>query len=231
MTTMIGRGASDRSSPPAPAALVAPNARLPRRRRWGMLALGVVLVAICAVVAYLLVVTSGVSRPYLAVTHKISFGATIRDGDLTVVHVNRAAGLKPIPANQRGQVVGKYAAADLFPGTLLTRDQLTDRVIPAPGQQLVGIELKPAQVPARTLRPGDSVLLVVVPPSNLAGAPDPQTSGSRVPATINATVAGTAPPEANGNVRVDVAVSRADGPAIAAMASAGRIVIVVTTRD
>lgn len=230
MTTMIGRSAGDRGGLPAPAALVAPIARLPRRRRWGLLALGMVLVVVCAVVAYLLVVTVGVSRPYLAVAHKISYGATIRDGDLTVIDVNPAAGLKPIPASQRDQIVGKHAAADLFPGTLLTRDQLTDLTIPAPGQQLVGIELKPAQVPARTLRPGDAVLLVVVPPSDLAGAPDPQ-AGSGQPTTIAATVAGAMPPEANGNVRVDVAVSRADGPTVAAMASAGRVVIVVTTRD
>jgi hypothetical protein len=74
------------------------------------------------------------------------------------------------------------------------------------------------------------VVLVLVPPSALTGVPDPQASSNSRPATITATVAGTTPPEANGNVRVDVAVSQVDGPTVAAMAAAGRIVIVVTTR-
>ena len=231
MTTVVNRGVNDRGGSAHPAPAPAPIARLPRRRRWGLFALGVVLAALGAVVAYLLVVTAGVTRPYLAVTHKVPYGATIRAEDLTVVDVNPAAGLKPIPADQRDRVVGKHAAADLFPGTLLTGDQLTDLAIPAPGQQLVGIELKPAQVPARALKPGDAVILVVVPPNSLAGVPDPQASSSTRPASITATVAGTGPPETNGNIRVDVAVSQSDGPTVAAMAAAGRIVIVVTTRD
>jgi flagella basal body P-ring formation protein FlgA len=231
MTTMVNRSVNDRGASGQPAPVPAPIARLPRRRRWGLFSLGVVLVVVCAVVAYLLVVTTGVTRPYLAMTHKVSYGATLHAGDLTVVDVNPAAGLNPIPASQRDQVVGKHAGADLFPGTLLTRDQLTDLAIPAPGQQLVGVELKPGQLPVRTLKPGDAVILVVVPSSSLAGVPDPQASSGARPASITATVAGSAPPETNGNVRVDVVVSQADGPTVAAMASAGRIVIVVTTRD
>jgi len=230
MTTTVNRRTGDRG-PATPAAVSVPVARLPRRRRWGLVAVGVALVVVCAVVAYLLVVTAGVTRPFLAVTHEVPYGATIEPGDLTVVNVNPAAGLHPIPASQRGQIVGRHAAADLFPGTLLTPDEVTDVAIPAPGQQVVGIELKPAQVPARTLKPGDAVILVVVPPSSLAGVPDPQASAAASPASITATVAGTAPPETNGNIRVDVAVSQTDGPTVAAMAAAGRIVLVVTTRD
>ncbi|MEV4199339.1 SAF domain-containing protein [Micromonospora globbae] len=228
MTTTVNRTA-DRGGPTVPAPGVL--ARLPRRRRWGLFALGVVLVALCAVIAYLLVVTAGVTRAYLAVGHDVPYGTTISAGDLVVVNVNPAAGLSPIPASDRDQVVGKHAAADLFAGTLLTRAQLTDKAIPAPGEQLVGIELKPGQLPARALRPGDAVILVVVPPTGLAGVPDTQSGGTSRPSTIPATVAGTAPPQTNGNVRVDVAVSQSDGPTVASMAAAGRLVIVLTTRN
>src|SRR5205814_6002699 len=123
----------------------------------------------------------------------------------TLADDNPAAVLKPTPADQRDRLVGKHAAADLFPGTLLTGDQLTDRAIPAPGEQLVGIELKPAQVPARALSPGDAVILVVVPPSSLAGVPDAQASTAAGPVSITATVAGATPPQSDGNLRVDVA--------------------------
>jgi hypothetical protein len=231
VTTTIARSLAGRGGPALPAPVPTPMARLPRRRRLGMVALGIILVVVGAIIAYLLYVTAGVTRPYLAVTHKVPHGATIQANDLTVVDVNPAAGLQPIPASERDQVIGKHAAADLFPGTLLIRDQLTAQTIPAPGQQLVGIELKPAQLPARALKTGDPVILVVVPPVSLAGVPDAQASVGARPVSITATVAGTAPPEANGNVRVDVAVSQTDGPTVAAMAAAGRIVIVMTTRD
>lgn len=228
----VNRTPSPRALPAAPAVAPpapAPVGRLPRRRRWGLVALGVILVVVCAVAAYLLVVTAGITRPYLAVTREVPYGAVIEPDDLTEVEVNPAAGLQPIPASQRDQVVGKHAAADLFPGTLLTAKQLTDLAIPAPGQQVVGIELKPAQVPVRTLQPGDPVVLVVVPPASLAGVSD-QGKETR-PVSIDATVAGASGPDTTGNVRVDVAVAQTDGPTVAAMAAAGRIAVVVTTRD
>jgi SAF domain len=230
MTTTVNRIPASRSGPSLPALAPAPVARLPRRRRWGLVAVGVVLVAVCAVAAYLFVVTAGVTRPYLAVTRQVPYGAAIVSSDLTVVDVNPAAGLRPIAASQRDQVIGKHAAADLFPGTLLTHAQLTDLAIPAPGQQLVGVELKPAQVPARTLKAGDPVVLVIVPQSGISGVADAKASTSSRPESIPATVAAASPPATNGNVRVDVAVNQADGPTVASMAAAGRIVIVVTTR-
>jgi len=230
MTAATRRAVTNRPAPVPPALVAPPAGRLPRRRRWGVVALGVVLVAVCAVAAYLFVVTAGVTRPYLAVARNVAYGAVIGTSDLAVVNVNPAAGLQPIPASQRDEVVGKHAAADLFAGTLLTRAQLTDLAIPAPGQHLVGIELRPAQVPARTLKAGDTVVLVVVPLSTVAGVPDPNASTAARPESIRATVAAASPPASTGNVRVDVAVNQVDGPVVAAMAAAGRIVIVVTTR-
>jgi len=194
-------------------------------------AVGVVLVVVGAVAAYLLVATAGVTYAYLAVSHTVPYGATIRADDLTVIHVNSAAGLDPIPATHRNTVIGKHAATDLMPGTLLTPAQLTDRAIPADGEQLIGIELKPAQVPARTLRPGDTVALVVVPAASLAGVPDPTASAPARPESIRAIVANATAPATNGNVRVDVAVNQTDGPRVAAMAAAGRIVLIVTPRN
>ena len=225
--TIAGRSADPRRAPAAPAA---PLGRLPRRRRAGVQAVGVVLVAVAAVLAYLLWVGSAVTRPYLAVSHTVPYGATIGPDDLTVVDINAATGLQPIPADQRGSVIGKHAAVDLVGGTLLTPAELTDQAIPAPGQQLIGIDLKPGQLPLRTLHTGDAALLVIVPATAVAGVPDTQPTPLGSPPTIRATVAGASPPDTTGNVRVDVAVAQSDGPTVAAMAAAGRIVIVVTTR-
>jgi hypothetical protein len=202
--------------------------RLPRRRRWGLVALGALLIVVSAVAVFLVVETAAVTRPYLAVTHPVPYGSVIEEDDLTVLNVASAAGLDPILAADRGTVVGRRAAVDLVPGTLLTRAQFTDALLPGAGQQLVGIELKPAQVPAHALKPGDRVALVIVPPTTVVGAPD---SGPIAPPqSIPATVFGASPPAASGTVRVDVVVSQADGPTVATMAAAGRIAVVVTAR-
>jgi len=231
MTSPVVSRPAPRPSPSPPAPAPALVGRLPRRRRWGVVAVGVLLVVVGAVLAYLLVATAGITRPYLAVTRDVPYGAVIGPDDLTEVHLNPAPGLELIPASNRDGVIGKHAAADLFPGTPLTARQLADVAIPAPGQQVVGIELKPAQVPVRPLSPGDPVVLVVVPAANLAGVSDPQGNASTRPVSISATVAGAAGPDTTGNVRVDVAVGQNDGPTVAAMAAAGRIAVVVTTRD
>jgi SAF domain len=230
MTSTAQRSIAERGRTSLPAPPAAPVGRLPRRRRWGLVALGVVLVVVGAVVAYLLVVTAGVTHSYLAVSRNVPYGAAIGSGDLTEVNVNAAAGLQPIPASDRDQVLGRHAATDLVPGTLLTRAQLTDQAIPAPGQHLVGIELKPAQVPARALKPGDAVMLVIVPAASLTGVPDPNASTPAKPESIRATVAAATAPATNGNIRVDVAVNQADGVKVAAMSAAGRIAVVVTPR-
>jgi len=227
-STIAGRTAAPRSAPAAPPA--APLGRLPRRRRVGMQAIGVVLVCVAAAGAYLLYSGSGVTHPYLAVVHNVAYGATISAEDLTVIDVNPAAGLQPIPAAQRDTVIGKHAAVDLVAGTLLTPAELTTQTVPAPGQQLVGIELRAGQLPARSLKTGDAVLLVVVPATSVGAVPDAQPTPLSSPPTIPATVVAEAAPDTTGNVRVDVAVAQSDGPTVAAMAAAGRIVLVVTTR-
>ena len=45
---------------------------LPRRRSTGLTALGFILVAVGAILAYLVFSTTGVSHPYLALTHNVS---------------------------------------------------------------------------------------------------------------------------------------------------------------
>jgi hypothetical protein len=205
-----------------------PLGGLPRRRRWGLTSLGVLLVVVGAVVAFLLVDTVGVTRAYLALVRDVPYGATIGPDDVTVVQVNPSAGLRLVPAGEREKVIGRQAATQLFAGSPLAPSQLADRGVPRPGQQVVGMDLKPGQVPARALRGGEPVVLVVVPPSSVAGAADPRRDEGEGLATIPATVAGTEPAQSDGSVRVDVAVAAADGPRTASMAVAGRIVLVLT---
>ena len=230
MTTTTGRDRTDRAQPLAAPGPIGVVPALPRRRRAGLTALGMILVVVGAIVAYLVFTTVGLSRPYLALNHNVPYGAAITSADLTVVNVNTGGGLTPIPAADRNQVIGMHAASDLYAGTLLTRPELTTVTIPAPGQQVLGLELKPGQLPG-SIKVGDAILLAIVPASNLDGLPSTQASAPTTTTTINATVAAGPASETDGNVRVDVAVDAADGPTVAAMSAAGRIVIIVTTRS
>src|SRR5208282_4217283 len=72
-------------------------------------------------------------------------------------------GLQTIPARQLSQVVGLVAATSLRPGTLLASSELTSKLPPSPGQDLVPVAVKPSGLPASGLAPGDQVLVVPTP--------------------------------------------------------------------
>lgn len=222
-------GAVDRDglNRPQPLPAVAVG-ELPRRRRWGLTSLGVLLVVLGSVVAFLLVNAVGTTQAYLAVARDVPYGATISPQDLTVVQLNPSSGLRLVPAGQRDRIVGRQAATPLFAGSALSAAQVTDRGVPGPGEQVVGMDLKPGQVPARTLRAGEPVVLVVVPPASVVGVPGTDSDGGEL-STVPATVAGVQGARSDGSVRVDVAVAKADGPRVASMAVAGRIVLVATS--
>src|SRR5206468_1397492 len=66
------------------------------------------------------------------------------------------------------EVVGRTAPTDLQPGEIVTPDAVSDSAtVPGAGQQLIGVPVKPGQLPAAPLQPRQPVLLV---PAGVAGA-------------------------------------------------------------
>jgi hypothetical protein len=220
-------------SPTVPTAPSAPTvARVqPRRRSHLLIALGVVLTVLGTLGAYAYSAATGPAS-FLAVARPVAVGVQIGQDDLRVVDVNAALGLQPIPAGDRGKYVGRYAKVDLVPGTLLTAEQVTDAPIPGPGEQLFGVELKPAQMPATALRRGDKVLLVVTPDARAAVATETKPNQPPVaPATIEATVANVGPAQSDGQIVVDVVVPRRDGPNLVSLSAQGRLALSVLPRN
>ena len=119
-------------------------------------------------------------------------------------------------------MVGGWAASNLEPGMLLSPDVVRGQpVLPAAGQQLVAVALRPGGVPARGLRPGDAVLVVVGGDPATTGAGG-NAAGQGGLAPVAGRVAQMGAPGADGSVTVDVAVAEAVGPRLAAaLASAG----------
>jgi hypothetical protein len=122
------------------------------------------------------------------------------------------------------RVVGRVAAVELRPGALLTAGEVTDQAVPAAGQQVVGVAVRPGQLPARGVRPGDAVLLVAVPGDQAqGGGPAGDPVGESVPARV--VLAGAA--DADGVSTVDVVVAAGVGPRVAALASTSRVAVVL----
>src|SRR5579875_1319151 len=134
------------------------------------------------------------------------------------------------PAPSPGpMVIGLVAATSLQPGTLLSPSELTTRLLPAPGQDLVPLAVRPSTLPADGLVPGDRVLVVATPG-------DQGESGSGAAAEISGPVPGTVEavssvPDQDGYDVVDVLVAADAAAALARQASTGQFALIVTSRE
>ena len=146
---------------------------------------------------------------------------------MAVARVAADPALHPVPASLRGEVVGRTAAVELRPGTLLTGEEVTDAVIPGAGEQVVGVAGRPGQLPARGLRSGDRVLVVPVPGDQARGGAATPGDVGPVGEPVPARVVQVGPADADGTVTVDVVVGEALGLRVAALASTGRIALVL----
>jgi hypothetical protein len=189
---------------------------------------GLLVAIVCALAAVALVQAVGRSDPALALARPVPMGTQITADDLAVVQVPSQSGLNPVPADDKDKVVGRYAAMPLAAGTLLTPDQVTDNPMPGPGKQLVSLSLKAEKMPARALQPGDKLALVVIPDDRVATGGDGGAQPLAPPATFGGQVVKVGEPTATGDVVIDVAVAKADGPTVAALAAQSRIALVVT---
>ena len=206
-----------------PRAPVLPPPR--RRRRPALLALAVSMVVLGALGATYLATSLGQTTAVIAIAREVPWGQTLTAADLVEARISADPALEPISYVDRDEVIGMVAATTLGPGSLLTRDALTDERLPAPGQQLIGVGVSLVQLPTTPLRPGDDVLLVPV----AAGSAPATTEGAA--SVVEATVVQTGAPGTDGLRVVDVLVDAADGPDIAARAAAGLIAIVVVAGE
>jgi hypothetical protein len=199
---------------------------LPRRRRPGMIALAVALIGVGILGGAALFQRVNHQVPVLLVSRAVPAGTTVTAADLTTTSIVLGAGLKAIPAGQEHQVVGLVAATGLRPGTLLAASELTTTLPPSRSQQLVPVALKPSQLPASGLAPGDQVIVISAPgaqgSNNAAPVPGPS-----IPAVVEAV---SVRPDSDGLDVVDLLVAAARGTDLAREAAAGGIALVVTSR-
>jgi hypothetical protein len=207
------------SGPPVPPAPPAVRTR----RRPGMLAAGIALVAIGALGAAYLAQVVGHTTPVVAVARDVEAGQLIERADLAVAQMSSDPALSPIPADSLPGLVGRRAAVALTAGSLLTDAAVTDQLLPAGGQSLVGVALTSSQLPAQPLRAGDRVRIVDTPVSQ--GEPPATT-----PASIAGLVVSVSGPDQAGVTVVDVTVPSGRAADLAARVATGRIALVLDSR-
>ncbi|RSS57496.1 SAF domain-containing protein [Streptomyces sp. WAC01280] len=197
-----------------------------RRRRPGMYALAIALIAAGGGGGFLAFQATGERTPVLAVAKGVEAGDVIKDSDLIEAQVQLDPALKPVLAAEREKIVGKRASVALTPGALLTQGQVTTRTLVKPGERLVGIGLKASQMPASRLSPGDKVLVVSTPANGqIAGEKESEAAG---PQQIAARIVRVGErQQTTGEQVVDVAVPSQFGPVLAAQAATGNVALVV----
>ncbi|MFD7407731.1 SAF domain-containing protein [Streptomyces sp. NPDC059866] len=211
---------------------VAPPRVSARRRRPGVIALSLALIAAGGAGVAVLLLQVGDRAQVLTVVRDVQVGQVLTEQDLGKASVALDPAVKAVRADNLDTVVGKRAAVELKPGALLSPSQVTKDSLVKPGEQLVPIGLKPEQVPATALVPGQKVQLVHVPAQGAAdtgGSAEPS-EGSQETIAGRVVKASKAAP-ATGVVVVDVATSAENGPTAAAWVASGALRLVLDAPD
>jgi len=177
------------------------------------------LVVVCAFGIGSWAASVGHRTHVLVVAHFVSAGSVIQSSDLTTVGISSDREVSAIPAAAAAQTVGRVAADNLVPGTLLVRAELASGPVVPAGSSLVGLALKPGMFPA-SLQPGDTVAVVATP----AQTAD---SGAGSVLVANATVYSTGISPDGTSTLVSVVVPAADAAAVATAGAQGNVSLVV----
>jgi hypothetical protein len=202
---------------------------LPRRRRPAMIALAGAMVGAGVLVSAAVYQQADHQVSVVTVTQSVPAGTVISAGDLGTARVTVGRGIRVVPASQLSEVAGEIAAVALRPATLLAPSELTSAQPPAPGQELVPASLKPSELPASGLFPGDHVLIIATPgdQGQAGSSAGPPSLTTPVPGLVEAV---NDVPDATGLDVVDLLVSAGNGPAVAEQVSTGQFALIVTKR-
>lgn len=201
---------------------VAPAPKL--RRRPVLVAASVAAVCLGALLGVWAWTSTSNTHEVVAVRQTITRGETIGQGDLMTVQVGVDPGLKTIPGERLVSLVGKRAAMDMAAGSLVTNEEVTEKVLPTQGNSVVGVALPPSLMPGEPLVAGDQVRIVATPGQQ-------GELGQGDPAAITATVVGLYPNGENGQTVVAVEVPEDQAAELAARSATGKVALVLDGRE
>lgn len=128
------------------------------------------MVVVCAAGAVLTVMQVGHRVPVLVLAGPVSVGQVLTAQDLRQVLLSADIDTGVIPASQEQSVLGQAVSFSLPGGSLLSRGDLGQPHVPAAGQAVVAVGVKPGQFPP-DLAAGMTVSVIVVPSSGTGTSP------------------------------------------------------------
>ena len=155
-----GKG-SVHSIPLVPAPGASRLSGTPRRRTRPFLAIGAVLVLTGAGAFALAYSHLGGRTSVIELKSAVTAGQVISLSDLRSVQVAADSSVPLIPVSDASQVIGHRAGLSLPAGTLLSGADLGGGSVPAAGQTLVALEVKPGSYPSQ-VAPGATVAVAAL---------------------------------------------------------------------
>ncbi|MFI0447766.1 hypothetical protein [Actinomadura sp. 6N118] len=197
----------------------------PRERKPALAALAVLLILGGALASAYLVMASGQRVSAIRIVQPVAAGQPIPLSALQEVQVGDTGVEYYIRWSERQKVTRAYAAVPLVNGALLTNGMLSKTAEAERGRVVVGLALKPGQLPAGAdgLVNGARVSLYAVGTGTGSGGPRPGTVLSTNAIVVNVSSSGKSDRLRGDQTSVNVAVPPNEAPAIAQAASAGAV--------
>ncbi|MDI3390054.1 SAF domain-containing protein [Streptomyces sp. B-S-A8] len=199
---------------------------LPPRQRSRPRAVVGAMMVLCGALGVSWLLNSATDRSdVLAVARDVPSGQTITAQDLRVVALPEDQALRPIPASERADIVGRRASMRLTAGSLLTDGQLQDGNGLRQGEELVAVAVKRGRAPIDALEPADTVRVV---PAQEEGARSKPAQESE--AEVTGRVVKVGRPDTSGTAVVQIAVPQDQSSAVASQAVDGKLGLVLVTK-
>ncbi|MBO2462887.1 hypothetical protein J4709_35500 [Actinomadura sp. LCR2-06] len=194
----------------------------PRERKPALAALAVLLILGGALASAYLVMASGQRVSAIRIAQPVAAGQQIPQSALEEVQVGDT-GVQFINWSERLNVSRYYASVPLVKGALLTNGMISRTDEAAKGRLVVGLALKPGQLPSGGVESGKKVTLYAVG-NGSGGGPRAGTVLAAEAIVINVGGGGSDRLRSD-QTTVDVAVAPGDAPQVTEAASAGTVAI------
>ena len=204
--------------------------RPPNRRNLPLVALGVLLIAGCAIGFSSAWLRAGGREQVLVAANNVPAGGVLTSSDLRSAQMSIGTGVAFISAADENQFVGRPVTSAITAGTLLVPSDVTGTPGPPSGRGVVGLALKPGQYPAG-IETGDRVLVVINNGGSTSSGPPNSAISPTTTAPVEATVVGVdqAPANSSESIVVSVQMPQGNGAAVASAASGGDAALVVVS--
>ena len=198
-----------------------------QRSRAPQLILGLLVIAVSALVSVWLFAAATEADSVLAIRSGVSRGDVIELDDLMVVDIATDDPIATVGKLEAEVIVGRVAVTDMAAGSLVTADQFTDADLVGVGEGVVGLELDAGLLPSLRVLPGTTVSVVLTPKG---GSAEALIGGgiSEVTEVLvdRALVIEASPVGTQGRQFVALLMGEADASLVAGAGAAGRVALV-----